>query len=317
MKFIEKIYSLLIFFSVVLGLILGQISIIQTNAELFIIPLLIGMLYISFLQIPFKDFTSSFRNKKFMITAIIINFFWIPLFAYVLASLFLGSHPALFIGFIMLMVTPCTDWYLVFTGIAKGNLAISTAILPINLILQVLLLPVYLYLFANHTGSIQFAELMESIVVVILVPLILAFITKYFLFRRERSLSLEKISIFPIIFLCFAITAMFASQGELLLSNLDLLLIILIPLVLFFSINFSIGLFVSRQLQFPYADRVSLSLTTLARNSPIALAIALTAFPDEPLIALTLIVGPLLELPILAIITQLLLLFNRREIKST
>ncbi len=47
----------------------------------------------------------------------------------------------------MLMVTPCTDWYLIFTEIAKGNVALSTAILPVNLILQVLLLPIYLFLF--------------------------------------------------------------------------------------------------------------------------------------------------------------------------
>ena len=40
-----------------------------------------------------------------------------------------------------------------------------------------------------------------------------------------------------------------------------------------------------------YKDTVSLSLTTLARNSPVALAIAVTAFPDEPLIALALVIG--------------------------
>jgi len=55
-------------------------------------------------------------------------------------------------------------------------------------------------------------------------------------------------------------------------------------------------------------------MTTLARNSPIALAIAMTAFPGEPLIALTLIIGPLLELPILAIITQILLMLKNRKI---
>ena len=53
-----------------------------------------------------------------------------------------------------------------------------------------------------------------------------------------------------------------------------------------------------------YKDTVSLSLTTLARNSPVALAIAVTAFPDEPLIALALVIGPLIELPVLACVTS-------------
>jgi ACR3 family arsenite efflux pump ArsB len=44
---------------------------------------------------------------------------------------------ALWVGFLMLMVTPCTDWYLVFTAVAKGNLALSTALLPVPLVLVV------------------------------------------------------------------------------------------------------------------------------------------------------------------------------------
>jgi len=63
----------------------------------------------------------------------------------------------------------------------------------------------------------------------------------------------------------------------------------------------------------PYEDSVSLNLTTLARNSPISLAIAVTAFPDQPLIALTLVIGPLIKLPILAIVSQFLLLIRRRK----
>ncbi|MEC3605392.1 arsenic resistance protein, partial [Bacillus cereus] len=57
----------------------------------------------------------------------------------------------------------------------------------------------------------------------------------------------------------------------------------------------------------------SLSLTTLARNSPVALAIAVTAFPDEPLIALALVIGPLIELPVLAFVSQVLLLIKKKR----
>ena len=62
-----------------------------------------------------------------------------------------------------------------------------------------------------------------------------------------------------------------------------------------------------------YKDTVSLSLTTL-RNSPVALAIAVTAFPDEPLIALALVIGPLIELPVLACVSQVLLLIKKNGI---
>jgi len=82
----------------------------------------------------------------------------------------LSVHPAFWIGLIMLMVTPCTDWYLAFTGIAKGNIALSTAILPMNLILQVLLLPVYLLLFAGVVKTLEISVLIESVLLVLILP---------------------------------------------------------------------------------------------------------------------------------------------------
>lgn len=133
-------------------------------------------------------------------------------------------------------------------------------------------------------------------------------------YKQKLRENLEtKLSILPIIFLSLAIVAMFASQGQILLNNLEIIWQITIPLLLFFVINYIVGQKVGKVMKFTYADRASLSLTTLARNSPIALAIAMTAFPDQPLIALTLVIGPLLELPILSIITQLLLFISKNK----
>jgi arsenite transporter len=114
-------------------------------------------------------------------------------------------------------------------------------------------------------------------------------------------------------FLCVAIVAMFASQGQLLFDHLELMWQMTIPILLFFTINFFVGQKTGQLMRFPNADITSLNLTTLARNSPIALAIAMTAFPNQPLIALTLVIGPLLELPILGIISQILLFISKKK----
>lgn len=313
MSLIEKLYSLIIFLAVIIGISIGQVEAIRNNSETFIVPLLVAMLYITFLQIPMEEIKKAFKNIKFTYTSVIINFVWTPILAWLLALLFLGDNPGLYIGFIMLMVTPCTDWYLIFTGIAKGNVALSTAILPLNLILQVILLPIYLLIFGGTTGVIKLSFLMESILIVLFIPLVLAFLTKMSLRNKQqlRDNLISNFSVLPIIFLSLAIVAMFASQGQLLFDNLDLMWQITIPILLFFIVNFFVGQKVGQIMKFPTSDKVSLSLTTLARNSPIALAIAMTAFPDQPLIALTLVIGPLLELPILAIITQLLLFISK------
>ncbi|OIJ17230.1 arsenic resistance protein [Anaerobacillus alkalilacustris] len=310
MSLIDKLYSFIILFAVIIGISIGQVSFIQTNADSLIVPLLITMLYITFLQIPIEKNKKAFKNIKFTYTAVMINFLWTPVLAGLLGFLFLYDNPALYIGFIMLMVTPCTDWYLIFTSIAKGNVAISAAILPLNLLIQIILLPFYLLIFGGTTGTIELTFLVESILFVLIIPFILALLTK-FLLKNKNELKeklFSNISLLPLIFLSLAITAMFASQGQLLLDNLGLMWKMTIPILLFFVINLIISQKIGHLMNFSYRDRASLSLTTLARNSPIALAIAMTAFPDQPLIALTLVIGPLLELPLLAIITQLLLL---------
>ncbi|MEI3597428.1 MULTISPECIES: arsenic resistance protein [Bacillaceae] len=318
MGLLEKLQTLIILSAVVLGLLLGKVNLIEQHAESFVIPFLFLMLYGLFLKIPLQQLKKAFSNIKFLGANTIINFIWTPVIAWGLGSIFLSDYPSLWIGFIMLMVTPCTDWYLAFTGIAKGNVSLSTSILPINLILQVILLPVYLLLFAGTIETIPIATLVESILIVLVIPFVLAHLTR-FLLRSRKSFLNNKIILFfdnsQIFFLSLAIMAMFASQGSYLLENLEVIYILIFPVLSFFVINYVVGRFVGRFLKFSYEDTVSLNMTIIARNSPVSLAIAVTAFPDQPLIALALVIGPLIELPVLTIVSQALL-FTRKKSKN-
>lgn len=318
MSFLEKFQTFIILLAIGAGLLLGQVDFIKTYAEYVIVPSLAAMLYGLFLSVPIKDLTKAFKNKRFAFGSLAVNFLWTPVLAWALGYLLLSEHPYLWIGFIMLMVTPCTDWYLIFTQIARGNVALSTAILPINLILQLILLPLYLFLFSDISGSIDPSGLWESILIVLIVPFLLARLTGSKVLNRNRKVPLNQ-RIIPfftnaqLAFLCLAIAAMFATQGEYLIENPEMLYLMLIPVFAFFLINFIFSQMIGRVLRFSYQDRVSLSMTTLARNSPIALAIAVTAFPEQPLIALALIIGPLIELPILVLVSQALLHLQKRR----
>lgn len=317
----EKYQSLVILASVVLGLLLGQIPIVGMYAEFFIVPFLIIMLCGIFLQIPLNQLKNSFKNFRFAGVSLAINFIFNPLLAFTLGFVFLQDSPALWIGFIMLMVTPCTDWYLVFTGLSKGNIVLSTSILPMNLVLQLILLPVYLLLFAGTITTIDTSLLIESILLILMVPLLISVVLKWFSGKFMGEYWLEgkvypKLDHVQLTFLNLAIMSMFASQGEYLIQNPYVLLQLLIPVLIFFIIVFITGQIVGRFIGFSYQDTASLNLTTLARNSPIALAIALTAFPNQPLIALALVIGPLIELPVLGLVSQVLLFLRNRWVSA-
>lgn len=301
--------------AVAVGLLLGQSQVIAARAGRFILPFLLLMLLGVFIQLPLRQVTGALKHRRVAGLSLLINFVWNPLFAWLLGWLFLRQQPALWLGLIMLMVTPCTDWYLVFTSIARGNVALATALLPWNLLLQLILLPVYLLVLGGTLVPLEWQVVVESVLVVLLLPLVAAILLRRLVTVRRGSQWLQQqllpaIQPWQIVFLALAIVAMFASEGAALLERPLVFLALLPPVLLFFIVNFGLVFLLARRLKFGYENYATLCCTTLARNSPIALAIALVAFPERPQIALALVIGPLIELPVLSIASQLLLLIS-------
>lgn len=222
MEILEKAEPAIIFLAIILGLGLSDISILRNNSESLITLFLCLMLYGLFLEVPLKDLKKSFKDFKFTKTSLIINFIWTPLLGYFLGSLFLKGNTDILIGFIMLILTPCTDWYLVFTKMARGNINLSLSILPINLILQIVLLPVYLILFFSSHNSIDYYEIGYSILIVVIIPFLLAQLTKFLLKNNEKITNF--FSSCQIIFLAAAVFGIFNSNGDIVFSNLNSIL---------------------------------------------------------------------------------------------
>ncbi|WP_252700334.1 arsenic resistance protein [Natronosalvus vescus] len=319
MNVIEKYQTVVVVLAIVGGVLVGQVTGVPGLAERLILPFLLVMLVGAFLQIPLGNLRKAFRNRRVVGLSLLVNFVWNPLFAVVLGFVFLREHPALWVGLIMLMVTPCTDWYLIFTDIADGDVPLATSLLPYNLVLQLVLLPVYLYLFAGELVTLPVETLVESVVLVLVVPLVVAAIGRVTLPKLMgetyfTSTLLPALGPVQILFLALAIAAMFASQGDVILDNPGVLLLLAIPVIAFYAINFALGIGIGRLAAFSYEEVVCFNCTILSRNSPTALAIAVVAFPHEPLIPLALVIGPLLELPLLSVVSNLLLELREREL---
>ncbi|WP_295725676.1 arsenic resistance protein [uncultured Methanobrevibacter sp.] len=303
MNLIEKLEPAILIFTIIIGLILSDIKILSNNIGNLINLFLCIMLYGIFLEVPLKNLKKSFKNIKFSSTSIMINFIWTPIFGYFLGNLFLNGNMDIFIGFFMLILTPCTDWYLIFTKIAKGDLNLSLSILPINLILQIVLLPIYLIIFFSNNNAINYSNLVYSLIIVIVIPFLSAQITKLLLNNKLKKIT-NFFSKYQIVFLALAVFAIFNSQGNQLFGHLNSVLTIFIPLIIFFITTTLIDLLLSEQIHLTYEEYASLTMTTLARNSPLALAIAINSFPNHELIIIALVIGPLIELPILYLVSR-------------
>lgn len=311
MTWAERLQSVFVAVAALAGLGIGTLTPRGAMGEYLVIPALLVMLTAVFIQLDASHLKDVGKAKSLVGVSLVLNYAFTPLLAWGLGVGLLGEQPDLRIGLLLLLVTPCTDWYLVFTAMARGHAGIATALLPVNLVLQLLLLPVYVMLLGGEAAMVDAGTLMEAVVLMLLAPLVVAFVLRWLFTRfkgsqwRERHVSRwANRVVMPL--LCLAVFSMFAWQAPVVAENGTEMLLLLPPLLLFFLILPLVSTGVARLLRLPGPQRVTLTMVTTARNSPIALGIAVAAFPDRPLIAVALVVGPLVELPILAVLSQVI-----------
>ena len=160
------------------------------SVEAFIDPVLAVLLYVTFLEIPFVRLREAFTNGRYLGAALGMNFVVVPVVVWVLAR-FLPSDPAVLVGALLVLLTPCIDYVITFTDLAGGDAEQVTATTPLLMLVQLLLLPVYLWLFVGPEVAdvVDARPFVEAFVTIIAVPLALAWLTEYW---AERSPSGER-----------------------------------------------------------------------------------------------------------------------------
>lgn len=148
--------------------------------ELAINPVLGLLLYATFLGIPFASLGRAARDVRFMATVLVLNFAVVPLVVFGL-SRFVAGDQALLVGVLLVLLTPCIDYVIVFTGLAGGASDRLLAATPLLMLAQMLLLPVYLLVFVGPglVSAIDPAPFVHALVWLIIVPLALAALTQW------------------------------------------------------------------------------------------------------------------------------------------
>jgi len=270
---------------------------------------IIAMLSCLFFNISIAHLLKGVKNKKYLSIAWLVNFVLLPTIAFVVSSIFVDSSSMVFVGLIIYLVAPCTDWFLGFTKLADGDVDVNLALLPINLLSQILLLPVYLFLFTNNNAQVEMAAFFDVFLSWLLYPFLFAQLLR-FMFVRIGESVLAKSSVFAergmVIFLTILVFAIFNNNIQSLVSNLSILPVTLLVVACFFIIAYFLGQFISKKVGFSHGEKASLIITSSARNTPLMLAICVGLFPGETVIQLILILGMLIEFPHLILLSFLL-----------
>ena len=268
-----------------------------------------GLLYLVLLNVRVGNALAVFTERRFLVAALVINFVVNPGLAWLLAETFLAGHPELATGLVLFLVTPCIGWYLVFTELAGGSVSLGVGVLLVNLVLQVALLPLYLRLLTDSPDADATATVARSVVIFLVVPGLLAGLTRRWC--RVRAIDLDVVqgrvrtAVAKPALLALVIAAMFASQTAEVLDNLADVGRLVFPVTSFFVVTFALALATGTRLDLGYGRTALLAVTTTSRNSEASLAIAATAFAS-PLVSMTVVVGPMIELPLLVVMLRVL-----------
>ena len=274
-------------------------------------PLLFGLLVLLFVEVRFHPLRYATRHLRFLSIAWIANFILIPLAGWGIASLFFPRESALFVGLLLYFLFPCTDWFLGFTRIAKGDVALGTVLLPVNLITQLILFPVYLSFITGLQSGSGSGVLNSALVQWFFLPLSFALVLRLIVARFGGKRSSEKVSslsgnlVHPVI--AAVALCLFVQNTATLTANPLALFKILLAVSLFFVVSWILSELLARCCSLSQAQHVLLAMTTAARNAPLILGLTMVAIPDQPLIHAAMIIGLLVEFPHLIALSHLFL----------
>jgi ACR3 family arsenite efflux pump ArsB len=307
---LDKFQPLFLLTSIIIGLLIAKfLPSLANNLISFVSIGVFLVIFFIMLGIDIKGILNAFKKWKPTTIAILINFLFTPFFAWFLGFLFLRNSPDIWVGLILYLITPCIGWYLIFTELADGDVALGITLLAWNIFLQIALMPLYMLILAHKLVNLNIYSILYSVLIYLLLPFLLSRFIRFILIKNKQKVedfsSRYKISYFKTIILMIVIISMFASQGKILFKNPTIVIKMILPGLVFFISIFIFTTFVAYLFNLKYSEYALLVFTTTARNSEASLAIAVTAFTN-PLIPLTVVIGPSIELPVLIIILNIL-----------
>lgn len=281
----------------VAGLTLGTVvglawPAVAHPAELAIHPVLALLLYATFLGIPFGRIGHAFRDWRFLVTILAVNFALVPAIVWLL-SRFVAHDQVLLVGVLFVLLTPCIDYVIVFAGLAGGNAEKLLAAAPLLMLAQMVLLPLCLWLFvgAEFVESVEFGPFIEAFVLIIALPLVAAALTQLAASRWHIGRGIERAvtaAMVPLMVTTLAVVV--ASQIAGVSVQLGSLLLVVPIYVLFAAVMVPVGMLASRVAGLDVPGRRAIVFSGATRNSLVVLPLMLAlpaAFDLAPLVDVT------------------------------
>lgn len=260
-------------------------------------PTLMLLLYATFVQVPLLHLREAFRDHRFVTAALLGNFILLPALVWGLVQ-WLPPDPALRLGVLLVLLVPCTDWFIPFSQLGGGNVPSAIALTPVNLLLQLVLLPAYLWLMAGTalSAALMPAEVWPALVVVLL-PLALAAVSERWIeARAERAVLRERLAWWPVPLLALVVFLIAGAQVGAVRNAAGLLLLVVPLFAVFLLLAALIAKGLARLMRLPTDQGRTLAFSLGTRNSFVVLPFALALPAGWEVAAVVIVAQSLVEL---------------------
>ncbi|EPC01008.1 hypothetical protein L861_10575 [Litchfieldella anticariensis FP35 = DSM 16096] len=289
------VYLVAISAGLVIGMVLPETPQVL---ETLLWPVLGMLLYATFTQVPLAKLPEALSDSRFLTVAIIGNFLLLPAIVWGLLQL-APATPAVRLGIMLVLLVPCTDWFIAFTQLGGGDTRHAIAFTPVSLLLQLALLPFYVWAFSGQELALALArrELLEAFVGLILLPLLAAFLTQAWVARkRQRVPMLHALGWFPVPLLALVVLLIATSQVETVMASSSILARVAPLFIAFLALSALLARILAWIFHLPIRQGRVLAFSFSTRNSFVVLPIALALPASFEVTAVVIVLQSLVEL---------------------
>lgn len=325
LSFLDRFLTLWIFAAMLLGITGGYFfptvakSLSTLSSGTISWPIAVGliiMMYPPLARVKYEEIGKVMSNKRVFAFSLFQNWVVGPILMFFLAVLFLSDQPDFAVGLIIIGLARCIAMVILWNTLAQGDNEYCAALVAVNSIFQILFYTVYIYVFVTIIPAwlglswggfaidISMMEIAKSVMIYLGIPFAAGFLTRFILLRIKTKDWYEKVFIpksspLALIALLYTIIIMFMAKGNAIINHPENVIVVAIPLLIYFALMFFISFYLSYRAGFHYEQTVTLAFTAASNNFELAIAVAVAVFGIGSDQAFTAVIGPLAEVPVM------------------
>ncbi len=342
MDFLDKYLTVWIFGAMAVGVGLGYVapSVTEPIQNFHLVEIgLILMMYPPLAKVNYGQLPTVFGKGKILGLSLVQNWLIGPTVMFGLALIFfsglvpgLPARPEFFLGLVFIGMARCIAMVLVWNDLAEGSAEYAAGLVAFNSVFQIFTYGVYIWFFALFMpGLLGLEELVAgieafgitprqvfgAIAIFLGVPFGAGILSRYVGTRKKgvewyEERFVPKIDPLTLIALLFTVIVMFAMQGRRIVAQPTDVLLIAVPLTIYFVVMFFVSFGMGREIGADYSTTTAIGFTAASNNFELAIAVAIAVFGVGSGVAFTTVVGPLIEVPVLLSLVYVALFLQRK-----